>query len=61
MILEPLDIAIVLGFMALTLIIGLIVRRRGASDTASYFLGNRQLPWWLLGLSMVASTFSISL
>jgi Na+/proline symporter len=57
-ILKPLDIAIILGFMTLTLVIGLIVRRRGASDTASYFLGNRQMPWWLLGLSMVATTFS---
>ncbi len=58
MILRTLDIAIILGFMALTLVIGLIVRRRGSSDTASYFLGNRQMPWWLLGLSMVATTFS---
>ena len=44
--------------MALTLIIGLIVRRRGSTDSAGYFLGNRQMPWWLLGLSMVATTFS---
>jgi SSS family solute:Na+ symporter len=58
MILKPLDIAIILGFMTLTLVIGLLVRRRGASDTASYFLGNRKMPWWLLGLSMVATTFS---
>ena len=58
MILGALDISIVVGFMALTLVIGLIARRRGASDTASYFLGNRKMPWWLLGLSMVATTFS---
>lgn len=58
MVLQPLDIAIILGFMALTLAIGLIVRRRGSSDSASYFLGNRRMPWWLLGLSMVATTFS---
>jgi SSS family solute:Na+ symporter len=57
-VLQTVDIAIILGFMTLTLVIGLIVRRRGSSDTASYFLGNRQMPWWLLGLSMVATTFS---
>jgi hypothetical protein len=34
LILETLDIAIILGFMALTLIIGLIVRRRGSADSA---------------------------
>lgn len=58
MILETLDVAIILGFMALTLFVGILVRRRGSSDAASYFLGNRQMPWWLLGLSMVATTFS---
>ena len=58
MVLQALDISIILGFMTLTLVIGLIVRRRGSSDTASFFLGNRQMPWWLLGLSMVATTFS---
>ncbi len=58
MILAPVDIGIVLGFMALTLVIGLVVSRRAGRDRASYFLGNRSLPWWLLGLSMVATTFS---
>ncbi len=58
MILATLDIAIIVAFMALTLIVGLIVRRRGTPDSAGYFLGNRRLPWWLLGLSMVATTFS---
>ena len=58
MILQTVDIAIILAFMGLTLAVGLVMRRRGASDSASYFLGSRQLPWWLLGLSMVATTFS---
>jgi SSS family solute:Na+ symporter len=58
LILKTLDIAIILGFMALTLFVGILVRRRGSGDAASYFLGNRQMPWWLLGLSMVATTFS---
>ena len=40
MILQSLDIAIILGFMALTLIIGLIVSRGAASDSESFFLGN---------------------
>lgn len=58
MILQTIDIVIIIGFMMLTLIIGLIVSRRGSSDSDSYFLGNRRMPWWLLGLSMVATTFS---
>lgn len=58
MVLATIDILIIVGFMALTLVVGLIVRRRGSRDSAGYFLGNRQMPWWLLGLSMVATTFS---
>ncbi|MBT8079811.1 MAG: Na+:solute symporter [Gammaproteobacteria bacterium] len=58
MVLTAIDVLIVLGFMALTLIVGLVVRRRGSKDSAGYFLGNRQMPWWLLGFSMVATTFS---
>lgn len=38
--------------------IGLYHRRRAAKDESEYFLSGRQLPWWLLGVSMVATTFS---
>ena len=58
MILGTVDIVIILGFMALTLIAGLIVSRHATRDRTSFFLGNRRMPWWLLGLSMVATTFS---
>ncbi len=58
MILQSIDIAIILGFMALTLVIGLVVSRGAAGDSESFFLGGRRMPWWLLGLSMVATTFS---
>ena len=58
MVLATVDILIILGFMALTLVVGIVVRRQGSNDSAGYFLGNRQMPWWLLGLSMVATTFS---
>jgi len=56
--LETPDFAIIAGFMALTLVVGLVVSRRGTADSAGFFLGGRRLPWWLLGLSMVATTFS---
>ena len=58
MVLQTVDIVIIAGFMALTLIVGLIVSRRASRDTDSFFLGSRHMPWWLLGLSMVATTFS---
>ena len=38
--------------------LGIYHRRKAASDEKEYFLSGRQLPWWLLGISMVATTFS---
>ncbi len=38
--------------------VGLIFARRAGSGTTEFFLSGRKLPWWLLGTSMVATTFS---
>ncbi len=56
--LSTLDWAIVLGFFAITLAVGLWVSRRAGKSSSEYFLSGRDLPWWLLGFSMVATTFS---
>ncbi len=52
------DWSIVFGTLGLTLIVGLWVSKRAGRDSASFFLGNRHMPWWLLGFSMVATTFA---
>jgi solute:Na+ symporter, SSS family len=56
--LATLDWLIVASYFAVVLAIGFHARRRAARDTAEYFLSGRSMPWWLLGLSMVATTFS---
>ena len=56
--LETLDYAIIIGFFAITLIIGLMVAKKSGKSSAEYFLSGRNMPWWLLGISMVATTFS---
>ena len=38
--------------------IGYVASRTAGKDTAQFFLGGRGMPWWLLGISMVACTFS---
>jgi len=43
---------------AVTLIIGLVFTKRAGRNLEQYFLSGRRLPWWLLGTSMVATTFS---
>jgi Na+/proline symporter len=46
----------VYGLIALS--VGLYFARRAGSGTGEFFLAGRKLPWWLLGTSMVATTFS---
>jgi Na+/proline symporter len=53
-----LDWAFIFGFFAAALVIGVLVARKAGTDTASFFLSGRGMPWWLLGFSMVATTFS---
>jgi len=54
------DWAIIVVFLIVLTAIGLITSRRGGQSAASFFLSGRNMPWWLLGISMVATTFSIS-
>lgn len=56
--LEYIDWIIISSFLLLILGIGVYVSRRAGQSSASFFLSNRQMPWWLLGVSMVATTFS---
>ena len=56
--LTTIDWAIIAFFFALTLGIGILVSRRSGKDTSEYFLSGRKMPWWLLGFSMVATTFA---
>jgi len=58
MTLSSLDWTIVSVYFALSLIVGLWVSRQAGQDTKSFFLAGRNMPWWLLGVSMVATTFS---
>lgn len=44
--------------LAVTVSLGLVTSRRAGTGEAEYFLSGRDAPWWLLGLSMVATSFS---
>ncbi len=59
MALERIDWIIIIVFLILLTVIGLISSRKGGKDAASFFLSGRNMPWWLLGISMVATTFSL--
>ena len=58
MILSTLDWIIVGGYLLLSLVVGVWASKKAGKDTRSFFLAGRNMPWWLLGISMVATTFS---
>ena len=58
MILSFLDWAIIAIFFMLYLGIGIWSSKKAGKDPESFFLAGKDMPWWLLGISMVATTFS---
>jgi len=58
MILNSTDWLIIAGYFIFSLGIGLYASRRAGQNSAEFFLSGRNMPWWLLGVSMVATTFS---
>ena len=56
--LTTLDWTVIIGYLVVAVAVGLFYARRAGSGTGEYFLAGRSMPWWLLGTSMVATTFS---
>ena len=56
--LSTLDWSFIAAFFILSLVIGIVVSKRAGESASEYFLSGRSMPWWLLGFSMVATTFS---
>ena len=56
--LQILDWIIIVFFFMVLLTIGYFSSRGAGKNAASFFLSGRNMPWWLLGVSMVATTFS---
>jgi len=56
--LSTLDISIIFLFFGATLAIGIYASRKAGRSAKDFFLSGREMPWWLLGVSMVATTFS---
>jgi Na+/proline symporter len=56
--LTTLDWLLVAGYFVISFGIALYFYRRASKDTSEFFLSGRQMPWWLAGTSMVATTFA---
>src|SRR5580698_2933227 len=53
-----LDWSAIVGYLAITLVMGLWFRRRSSRSMDDYFVSGRNVNWWLAGTSMVATTFA---
>ncbi len=58
MILSFIDWCIIGAYFTISLAVGIWASRNAGEDRRSFFLAGRNMPWWLLGISMVATTFS---
>lgn len=56
---SSLDSSIIIGYVVLTLVVGLVLSKKATKSVTDYFVGGRSMPWWLAGMSMVASAFAI--
>ena len=58
MILQSIDWIIIAGFFVILLTIGYLASKNAGRSAVDFFNSGRNMPWWLLGISMVATTFS---
>jgi SSS family solute:Na+ symporter len=56
--LDTLDIVVALAAIGVSLLPAFLYARRAGRGTAEFFASGRSAPWWLIGTSMVATTFS---
>ncbi|MBD8488781.1 Na+:solute symporter [Echinicola sp. CAU 1574] len=55
---SPIDWGIIAAFFIISLLIGVFTSKSAGKSSKDFFLSGRSMPWWLLGVSMVATTFS---
>ncbi len=58
MTLQPIDWIIIIAYLLLSLVIGLYYKDKASKSLTDFFLGGRNLPWFVAGVSMVATTFA---
>jgi solute:Na+ symporter, SSS family len=54
------DIGIIFGYLVLTILIGFILTKKASKGLNSYFLADKGLPYWILGVSNASGMFDIT-
>lgn len=55
---ELLDYLVIAAYVVILVVVAIIAKKRGQNSLDDYFAGGKDLPWWLVGISMVATTFA---
>ena len=58
--LHPVDIWIIIGYLAMVIFVGWLLSKRASKNLEAYFLGDKSLPWYVIGTSHGASGFDIT-
>ena len=56
--LAPIDWIIIAAYLLFSLAVGVYFSKKATQSTEDYFLSGRSFPWWIVGTSMVATTFA---
>jgi Na+/proline symporter len=57
---HALDYTIIVIYLLAIVAVGLLMEKRASRNIDSYFLGGRRLPWWMLGVSGMASNLDVT-
>ena len=58
--LHPVDIGIIVTYLAVSVLVGYLVSHRASRDMKAYFLGGNTMPWYVLGISNASGMFDIA-
>mgnify|MGYP006279391495 CR=1 FL=1 len=58
--LSTVDLTIVIGFLVIVTIVGFVMSNIASGDIDDYFLGDNNIPWWVLGISTSTSNFDMA-
>ncbi len=58
MVLTTVDFLVIAAYFVISLTAGLLFSKKAGKSVTDYFVSGRSLPWWLVGTSMVATTFA---
>ncbi|MBP5717353.1 MAG: sodium:solute symporter [Abditibacteriota bacterium] len=54
------DYAIIIGYLLITMVLGLIMTKKASASLDDYFLAGRSMPWWLLGIAGMTGWFDMT-